>query len=203
MDAPSDHRSILGVNGWHGSHIFRLSPKHARDIGAGVAYLKHEKLRPVWLVGIRMGAFSATTAAIQLQQEVAGLVIAGGITRCPQQHILLQLCPSGLMGMPLHEITIPTLILSGGETFPDPLLSSALSHAPNIRFQTFPEFASFEDWGGWDATRTVLPGVSNAQVSREVADFMQWHARAHPVLRCDKSPEDMAPLEIYLAYCYF
>ena len=203
MDAPSDHDSMLGVNGWQGSHIFRLSREHAQDIGTVVAYLKQEALRPIWLAGIRMGAFSATTAAIHLQEKVAGLVIAGGITQCPKQHILLQLCPSGLMGMPLHEISIPTLILSGGEVFPDPLLASALNHAPNIRFQIFPEFATFENWVGWDATRTVLPGVSNAYVSREIADFMHWNAMMHPVMICDKPPEDMAPLEIYLAYCYF
>lgn len=203
MDAPSDHRSKLGLNGWHGPNIFRLSREHARDIGAVVDYLKAENLRPVWLAGIRMGAFSATTAAIHLQQDVDGLIIVGGITQCPKQHILLQLCPSGLMGMPLHEIAIPTLILSGGATFPEPLLAAALSHAPNIHFQTFPEFAAFEDWAGWNAARTVLPGVSNAQVSREVADFLQWHAMHHPVLVCETPPEELATLELYLAGCYY
>mgnify|MGYP000623907111 CR=1 FL=1 len=40
VDAPSDHRSMLGINGWHGPGIFRLSNDHARDIGAVVEDLE-------------------------------------------------------------------------------------------------------------------------------------------------------------------
>jgi pimeloyl-ACP methyl ester carboxylesterase len=203
IDAPSDHRSVLGVNGWQGPSIFRLSREHALDVAAVVDFLKQENRQPIWLAGIRMGAFSAVTAAIHLQQVVDGLVIAGGITRCPEQQILLQLCPAGLMGLPLHEITLPTLILSGGGTFPEPLLASALSHSSNIRYQTFPEFATFENWSGWNAAQAVLPGVSNAHVSREIAGFMQWHRMTHPILVCDTPPEDRIPLEIYLAGCNY
>ena len=42
-DAPSDHRSMLGVNGWHGPGIFRLSQDHARDVDAIVDYLKEQE----------------------------------------------------------------------------------------------------------------------------------------------------------------
>jgi pimeloyl-ACP methyl ester carboxylesterase len=203
MDAPSDHRSILGLNGWHGPGIFRLSNDHARDIGAVVDYLKQQDPLPVWLAGIRMGAFSAATAAIQLQEDITGLVIAGGITQCPEQKILLHLCPEGLMGMPLHAITAPTLILSGGNAFPEPLLASALSQSPNIRFQLFPEFVDFESLEGLKSGGAVIPGVSNTHLSRQVTDFIRWQKRTHPVLICDGTPGTTSPLEIYLVGSYY
>jgi pimeloyl-ACP methyl ester carboxylesterase len=203
MDAPTDHRSMLGVNGWHGPNIFRLSKDHARDIDAVIDYLNARESLPVWLVGIRMGAFSAATAAIQLQEKVNGLVIAGGITQCPEQKILLQLCPQGLMGMPLHEITVPTLILSGGHAFPEALLASALNHSPSIRFHTFPEFVDFESWGSWDATANTIPGVSNADISREMTDFIRWNQINNPVIVSDTLPKAIPDVEIYLVGCCY
>ena len=203
MDAPSDQRSVLGINGWHGPGIFRLSDDHARDIGAIVNHLNQTTALPVWLAGIRMGAFSAATAAIFLQNEVSGLVLAGGITHCPEQKILLQLCPQGLMGMPLHDITVPTLILTGDYAFPEPVLASALIHSPTIRFQTFPEFVDFESRNGWDLGNTAIPGVSNAHTSREMAHFIRWNAMNNPVLICDNTAKAVASLEAYLVGCYF
>jgi len=203
-DAPADHRSMLGVNGWHGPAIFRLSRDHARDVGAIVDYLQEQDQLPIWLAGIRMGAFSAATAAIYLQEGVAGLVLAGGITQCTEQKILLQLCPEGLMGMPLQDITVPTLILSGGYAFPENLLAGALSRSPSIRFQTFSEYVNFESWNGWDPGQTAIPGVSNAHVSREMADFIRWNEMTHPMVICDNSAAEMrASVEIYLAGCCY
>lgn len=203
MDAPADHRSMLGVNGWHGPTIFRISRDHALDIGAIVQYFKEQDPLPIYLAGIRMGGFSAATAAIHLQDNIAGLILVGGITECPEQKALLQLCPQGLMGMPLHEITVPTLILSGDNTFPEPKLASALSHSPSIQFQTFPEFAAFESWKGWDNAATAIPGVSNAEVSREMADFIRWNEITNPALIYEDLPEEMSSIEIYLVGCYY
>jgi pimeloyl-ACP methyl ester carboxylesterase len=203
MDAPSDHRSVLGVNGWHGPGIFRLSDDHARDIGAVVHHLKQTSSLPVWLAGIRMGAFSAATAAIFLQNEITGLVLAGGITHCPEQKILLQLCPHGLMGLPLHDITVPTLILTEDYAFPEPVLSSALVHSPTIRFQTFPEFVDFESRNGWDLSQAAIPGVSNAHISREMAHFIRWNEMYNPVLIVDNADRAMASLEAYLVGVYY
>ena len=116
MDTPSDHRSVLGLNGWHGPTIFRTSEDHARDVGTVAAYLKTHEALPVWVAGIRMGAYSAVNAAIHLPQDIAGLVIVDGITECPPQRLLLGLCPAGLTGLPLQEIRVPTLILAEDQT---------------------------------------------------------------------------------------
>lgn len=199
MDAPPDHHSILGVNGWRGRHIFRLSREHALDIRAAVDYLTQEDPLPIWLAGIRMGAFSAVNAAVDLQQKVAGLVIADGITQCPAQKTLLKLCPQGLMGMPLQEITIPTLILSDENAFPEPLLTAALSQSPYLRYQTYPEFADFEGWKRSTHDGMTLAGLSDAHLSCQMVDFIAWNERINPYLICNRRPVEKAPEEIYLA----
>lgn len=203
MDAPTDHNSMLGMNGWRGRQIFRLSREHARDIAAVVDRIKRRNPEPVWLAGIRMGAFSAANAAIHLQQEVAGLVIAGGLTQCPEQKTFLQLCPDGLLGMPLHEITVPTLILSGYDAFPEPLLTSALSRASAVSYQTFPEWVAFETGGRVPAGETILAGLSDAHLSREMADFIEWNQRLHPILILERGPVESASVELYLAGVLF
>jgi hypothetical protein len=203
VDAPSDHRSMLGINGWHGPGIFRLSNDHARDIGAVVDSLKQQDPLPVWLAGIRMGAFSAATAAIHLQNDITGLIIAGGITQCPEQKILLQLCPEGLMGMPLHAITVPTLILSDSNTFPEPMLAAALSQSPTIRYQMFPEFIDFESVGGRETGSAAIPGVSDTHLCRQITDFIRWQKMTNPVLLCDSAPGTLSSLEVYLVGCYY
>ena len=199
MDAPPDHRSILGVNGWHGPAIFRLSREHARDIRAAVDYFTRQDPRPIWLVGIRMGAFSAVTAAVDLQAKVTGLVIADGITRCPEQKTLLELCPRGLMGLPLQKITIPTLILSGRESGPEPLLSTAISQSPALRYLTYPALANVEKGTGPTHADRLLAGFLNAQLSRQMADFIAWNESINPYSTCERNPVEMAPEEIYLA----
>jgi pimeloyl-ACP methyl ester carboxylesterase len=203
MDAPPDHHSILGVNGWHGPAIFRLSRDHARDIRAAVDYLTREDPRPIWLAGIRMGAFSAVTAAIDLQEKVTGLVIADGITRCPAQKTLLALCPQGLMGLPLQKITIPTLILSHGHALPEPLLTAALSQSPALRYLTYPGFAGFEKQEASAYDGMTPTGLSDAHLSSQMADFIAWNERINPFLICDSGPAPVAPEEIYLAGIYF
>ncbi len=186
-DTPLDHSSHLGLNGWHGSGIFRISADHAQDVREIVAFIKSKEDIPVWLAGIRMGTFSATNAAIRLGNVVDGLIIAGGITQCPEQRTLLHLCPEGLMGMDLFDIAVPTLVLSGGsddpftgDPYPETMISSALSGAPSVRARVYPAVADFESWDQLPPGPETLTGVSEDRVAWEMVNFIQGNQPAEP-----------------------
>ena len=187
-DTPHDHSSHLGLNGWHGSGIFRISADHARDVQEIVAYVRSRESLPVWLAGIRMGAFSAANAAIRLGREVDGLIIAGGITQCPEQRTLLHLCPEGLMGMDLFDVAVPTLVLSGGtddpftgDPYPETMISSALSGAPAVRARVYPAMVDFESWSQLPPGPETLTGVGEDRVAWEMVNFIRGHQPAAPV----------------------
>jgi pimeloyl-ACP methyl ester carboxylesterase len=186
-DAPFDHSSHLGLNGWHGRGIFRISADHAQDVREIVAFVRTRENVPVWLAGIRMGAFSATNAAIRLGRAVDGLIIAGGITRCPEQKSLRHLCPEGLMGMDLYDVAIPTLVLSGGnddpftgDPYPETMIAAALSGAPTVRARAYPAMADFELWGQLPPGPETLTGISEERVAWEMANFIRGSHAAPP-----------------------
>ena len=104
IDAPSDRSQ--GMNG-----IFRMSNAHAGDIGAVAAYLKKQAEIPVWLVGTSMGTFSAAGGAIALR-SIDGLVLSSTITRAKPDWKIAQSHRDGVASMALHEVAVPTLIVS-------------------------------------------------------------------------------------------
>jgi hypothetical protein len=205
-DTPFDHSSHLGLNGWHGNGIFRISADHAQDVKEIVDFIRSQESVPVWLAGIRMGAFSAANAAIRLGHAVDGLIIAGGITQCPEQRTLLHLCPEGLMGMRLFEITVPTLVLSGGsddpftgDPYPETMIASALSGAPAVRGRVYPAKIDFESWSQLPSGPETLNGVSEERVAWEMANFIGGN---HPPVTEEpggkERPNDLTPLFVCL-----
>lgn len=198
-DTPFDHSSHLGLNGWHGSGIFRISADHAQDIEAVVALIKSTENIPVWLAGIRMGAFSAANAAIRLGNVLDGLILAGGITQCPEQRTLLHLCPEGLMGMDLFDIAVPTLVLSGGNDdpftgnpYPETMIATALSGAPAVRARVYPAMVDFESWDQLPPGPETLTGVGEERVAWEMANFIQGN---QPAAAPVPSRQPAAPIE--------
>ena len=205
-DTPYDHSSHLGLNGWHGSGIFRISADHARDVGEIVAYVRSHENIPVWLAGIRMGAFSATNAAIRLGREVDGLIIAGGITQCPEQRSLLHLCPEGLMGMDLFDVSVPALVLSGGnddpfsgDPYPETMIAAALSGAPDVRTRLYPAIVDFESWNQLPPGPATLTGVAEERVAWEMVNFIRGR---HPTPTAPTGPAT-APSEMTPMGCLF
>jgi pimeloyl-ACP methyl ester carboxylesterase len=104
-DAPSDRPQ--GMNA-----IFRMSDAHAADIGAIAAYLEKQANVPVWLVGTSMGTFSAARGAIGASKRIDGLVLTSTITRSKPDWKIAQSHGDGVASMALHEIRVPTLIVS-------------------------------------------------------------------------------------------
>jgi pimeloyl-ACP methyl ester carboxylesterase len=106
VDAPSDYQQD-GMN-----VMFRVSPAHARDIGAIVSYLKNDAALPVWLIGTSAGTFSAAIGAIAEGKNIDGLVLTSTVTRTPREWEFARSHPNGVADMALSEITVPTLIMS-------------------------------------------------------------------------------------------
>ena len=57
----------------------RISDAHMTDIREVLKAVKQKSALPVWLVGTSRGTVSATAAAIQLQGDIAGLVLTSSI----------------------------------------------------------------------------------------------------------------------------
>lgn len=76
VDAPSDYPGEDGLKG------FRLTAKHADDLGKVIADLRRRNRGPVWLVGTSRGTISAVNAAARLTGPAAadGLVLTSPIT---------------------------------------------------------------------------------------------------------------------------
>jgi hypothetical protein len=76
VDAPSDHPGEDGLKG------FRLTAKHADDLGKVIADVRQRNGGRVWLVGTSRGTISAANAAVRLTGPMAadGLVLTSPIT---------------------------------------------------------------------------------------------------------------------------
>jgi hypothetical protein len=76
VDAPSDHPGEDGLKG------FRLTAKHADDLGKVIADVRRRNGGLVWLVGTSRGTISAVNAAVRLKGAEAadGLVLTSPIT---------------------------------------------------------------------------------------------------------------------------
>jgi hypothetical protein len=76
VDAPSDHPGEDGLKG------FRLTAKHANDLGKVIADVRRRKGGSVWLVGTSRGTISVANAAARLTGPAAadGVVLTSPIT---------------------------------------------------------------------------------------------------------------------------
>jgi hypothetical protein len=76
VDVPSDHARPPYLGG-----DFRVSPEHASDLGAVIAWARGRFGKPVWVVGTSRGTHSAANAGLRLQgaQAPDGIVLTSTI----------------------------------------------------------------------------------------------------------------------------
>jgi pimeloyl-ACP methyl ester carboxylesterase len=98
VDAPSDHQQPPFLSG------FRMTPQHATDIKAVIAWLRQSGL-PVWLVGTSRGTQSAAYVATQLAADGGpdGLVLTSTV--------LTDRFSLPVPAMPVDKLTIPVLVV--------------------------------------------------------------------------------------------
>jgi hypothetical protein len=124
VDAPSDRPQGIGPS-------FRMSNRHAEDIGAVAAYLKKQAGVPVWLIGTSMGTFSAAAGAIA-SKDIDGLVLTSTVTHSVPKWGIARSHPDGVASMALAKVSVPTLIMSHRKDACD---GSPAADAPKLRMR--------------------------------------------------------------------
>lgn len=81
----------------------RISPAHMADVRKVLAFVKGQADVPVWLVGTSRGTVSATAAAIELQNDIAGVVLTSSVVSFKK--------PGAVPRQDLAEIRVPVLVL--------------------------------------------------------------------------------------------
>jgi pimeloyl-ACP methyl ester carboxylesterase len=92
--------------------------------------LRSQSNIPIWIVGISLGSFSATAAAINISEGIDGLVLLSSNTENKEEWKIYATHPKGILNMELEKITIPTLIIANEE---DKCWQSLPSEAPKIK----------------------------------------------------------------------
>lgn len=93
VDSPSDHPNGMGTP-------FRIGEAHARDISAVATFLRAKTPGPVWAVGTSRGSISAANVGARLGPTViSGIVLTSSVWA------------SGMEGVPLGQIAVPTLVV--------------------------------------------------------------------------------------------
>jgi hypothetical protein len=126
VDAPSDKPQGMDP-------AFRMSNRHAEDIGAVAAYLKSQADVPVWLIGTSMGTVSAAKGAISAK-EIDGLVLSSTVTHIAAADWgdIANSHPNGVSSMALGKVMVPTLIVSHRA---DACKNTPAADAPKLKMQ--------------------------------------------------------------------
>ncbi|MHA3904701.1 alpha/beta hydrolase [Castellaniella sp. WN] len=132
IDAPSDRQAPPFLGG------FRLTPQHAADTGAVIAWLRDTAKVPVWLAGTSRGTLSVAYLATELTGPAApdGIVLTATILTDDRMR--------PVPAMPLDRIRVPVLVAhheqDGCKYCPfsqTPALMSRLNAAPRRQLISF------------------------------------------------------------------
>jgi pimeloyl-ACP methyl ester carboxylesterase len=84
------------------SPVFRQSPEHMADVRAILADIRQRSAVPVWAIGTSQGTISAAAVAIDLGQQIDGLVLTATLTG--------QQFGGSVSNMALERIQVPVLV---------------------------------------------------------------------------------------------
>lgn len=106
VDVPTDHVGVDGLGG------FRITAKHADDIGKVIADLRTRTRAAIWLVGTSRGSISAANAASRLSGKSApdGLVLTSPVTAGAVRS-RSDWVRQSVFDLPLDAIRMPVLLV--------------------------------------------------------------------------------------------
>jgi len=107
----------------------RISDTHMVDVRKVLDFVKRKADVPVWIVGTSRGTISATAAAINLQSDIAGVVLTSSVVSYKK--------PGAVPKQDLDRITVPVLVLHHAkdacplcQPFEVPAILRGLKNAP-------------------------------------------------------------------------
>ena len=106
VDAPSNYTGEDGLGG------FRISPRHAEDLGQVIADVRRRIQAPVWLVGNSRGSISAVNAAARLAGPSApdGVVLTSALMSGNSGGQKFWVAHT-VFDLPLEDIKTPVLVI--------------------------------------------------------------------------------------------
>jgi len=170
VDAPSDHTGEDGLAG------FRITEKHAEDLGAVIADVQARTKASIWLVGTSRGSISAVNAAVRATGPSA-----------PDGLVLTSALMSGYVGgrkpwvaqtvfdLPLEAIRMPILVVghAGDKCIRSPadLMGNITARTSGVREQV----VTITGGPGWPGPPSVKACIGRAphgfvEQEAEVAD---------------------------------
>jgi len=99
IDAPSDKQGKLGM-----LKGFRNSQEHIQDIEAVIDYIKSLNNNPVWLIGTSRGTESVAYVAVNLNDQIDGVVLTSSISKTNNKG-------TSVTDLALERITVPVLAI--------------------------------------------------------------------------------------------
>ena len=100
IDTPSDHPDGLTPR-------YRQTKTHEAELTTIVERLKKETGLPIWVLGISRSTLSAMHAAINIEDDISGLVLLSSITNIPTGS-----GATNLTNLNLDQVSIPTLVIA-------------------------------------------------------------------------------------------
>jgi len=99
VDAPSDKQGKLGM-----LKGFRNSQEHVQDIESVINYVKSLNNNPVWLIGTSRGTESVAYVAVNLNDQIDGVVLTSSISKTNNKG-------TSVTDLALERITVPVLAI--------------------------------------------------------------------------------------------
>ena len=114
----------------------RISDTHMTDVRKVLDFVKTQSAAPVWIVGTSRGTISATATAINLQTDIAGVVLTSSVVSYKK--------PGAVPKQDLDRIKVPVLVLHHAkdacphcQPFEVPAILRGLKNAP-VKKKTCP-----------------------------------------------------------------
>ncbi len=165
---------------------FRDSPRHLRDVGAVISYLREKTGLPIWLIGVSMGTVSIANVATRLPDAIDGVVFLSSITSFTDRGYRAR-GESMVTEMTLSRIKVPVLAAAHAQdsdpTTPPGGARTIVKHATNApvkEVKIFSEGPDVTPYGGGSGFVPHTFAGKRTELAKHIAKFILANTRTRP-----------------------